>query len=109
MPVCMYVCMYVYMYVYFPHFVLVNSKQCRFSTGNGIGPATTGSSEKYIGNYKSQACVDECLKQKANYTKINGVTIYTNETKRGCWCEMNMYMRNNNSYYKSCFLISTSK
>lgn len=57
-----------------------------------------------IGNYKQDQCLQECLKRKVNDNAINGIGVYTDQTRGGCWCLKNMPNRNNEHVFKSCVI-----
>ena len=96
-PVCTCVCTYVLVYdrtSIYPYvrmyvscfFIGLNDDdRCTFHTGDGIG-----GSEIKVGNEKGSSCIDICLERKKTDETINGVTVFTDTSKGGCWCERNM-------------------
>ena len=57
-----------------------------------------------IGNQKGSECIVACIAKRELDTSINGVVIYSNSRRGGCWCEKNMKKRNKNWKYQSCVL-----
>ena len=78
---------------------LNGDSRCTFRTGDG-----TGGSEVKIGAQRGSACVDACIKRKRTDRTINGISVFRDTRKGGCWCERKMNGRNTNARYKSCIL-----
>jgi len=68
---------------------------CKFELGGG-------SDYKKLGNYKQQVCLDKCMLQKKHDNAINGIGVYTDQDKAGCWCLKKMPNRNGYKMFKSC-------
>ena len=83
---------------------LNGDSRCTFHTGDGIG-----GTEVKVGIQRGSACVDACLKRKRIDGSVNGVTVFTDTSKGGCWCEKRMHGRNSNAKYKSCFIGVTGR
>ena len=95
MSVCMFACFFI---------GLNGDDRCTFHTGDGIG-----GSEIKVGNEKGSSCIDICLERKKTDETINGVTVFTDTSKGGCWCERNMRGRNSVAKYMSGFIGDTGK
>ena len=78
---------------------LNGDKRCTFSIGDGVGK-----SEVKIGTQRGISCIDACMEKRKTDPTINGVTVWSDTTKGGCWCERLMKSKNTNKAYKSCFL-----
>ena len=50
-----------------------------------------------------------CIAQKKIDDSINGVTMYQNEKRGGCYCEKTMAGVSSSSAFKTCFLEDSSK
>jgi hypothetical protein len=72
---------------------------CSFTSGDG-----TGGAEKKIAHKKGKGCVRACKDLKKDDDAIKGVTIYSDDSKEGCWCEYNMNSIKSNSKYQTCYL-----
>merc|ERR1712168_672136 len=83
---------------------ITHDYSCSFKSGDGAG-----GSEIKVGNQKGKECVDACLALKKEDVTINGVTVYSDSSKEGCWCESNMNYIWSNSAYQSCFLLENDK
>ena len=66
--------------------------------GDGIG-----GTEILIGDQRGSVCIDACKQRKQINSSINGVTLFSEAIKGGCWCEKGMKGRNNNTKYMSCY------
>lgn len=74
--------------------------RCRFRSGDA-----TSSNEVNVGYQRGSACVDACIKRKKEVDNtINGVAVFRDTSKGGCWCHSTMTGRNKVKKYKSCFL-----
>lgn len=62
-----------------------------------------------IGNYKQAECLDQCMARKKKDNAINGIGVYTDQTKGGCWCLKNMPNRNHYHMFKSCAIEESGK
>ena len=80
---------------------LNGNSRCNFTIGDGVGV-----SEVKIGYQKGSVCIDACFQMSKFDATINGVTIYSNTNKPGCWCEKGMTSINSDGEYKTCFLES---
>ena len=78
---------------------LNGDSRCTFQTGDG-----TGGSEVKIGDQRGSACVDACVERKRTDPTINGVTVFRDTSKGGCWCERTMNGRSKSTEYKSCII-----
>ena len=58
---------------------------CDFQQGDGAG-----GTEVKIGNLAGNACVSACLHLKQFDNTVNGVTVFADTSRRGCWCERGM-------------------
>ena len=75
-----------------------------FQIGDG-----RGGTEVKIGNQKGSSCIDACLQAKQRDNSINGVSVFSDTSKGGCWCERNMNRRNSNSRYMSLIIGDTGE
>lgn len=83
--------------LFFSFLVLNGGYRCIFHDGQGVY-------NKFIGYYKEVQCINACLKSKEADNNINGVSVYNNASRKGCWCLKNMPHKDNNKKFKSCKL-----
>ena len=72
---------------------------CNFSIGYGAE-----SSKVRIGYQRGNVCINACLHMKKIDPTINGVTVYADTDRGGCWCEQ--HMKRIRGRFKTCFLES---
>ena len=72
---------------------------CEWRSGAG-----SGGTEVKVGVLQGDVCVKACLHMKQFDNLINGVTVYSDPTKLGCWCEQRMRTVRKSSRHKTCFL-----
>ena len=90
MSVCMYACFFL---------GLNGDNRCTFYTGDG-----TGGSDEKVGNQKGSSCIDICLELRKTDKTINGVIVFADASKGGCWCKKQMTGTSSVTKYKSCFI-----
>lgn len=64
-----------------------------------------GGRDIWLGTLSKEECIKACLKKKqeSDYS-INGLTVYADIRKRGCWCNKWMSHRDTDTKWESCFL-----
>ena len=83
-------------------FYLAVPYECALVLGDGVHP--DGDLETSHPNVKGRDCVRHCWNKKKTNGSINGVTVLSNMSSNGCWCEHPMNSINTgNTRYKSCF------
>ena len=66
----------------------------------------TKAEEIRAGNQQGQDCAEACVHLKKAEDTINGVKVYSDTSKKGCWCGKKMYtIETTDKRYKTCFLI----
>lgn len=81
---------------------LDGSYTCEFKIGGG-------NNYTKIGDYKQDECLKACLKQKRINNAFNGIGVYVDQSKSGCWCLKYMPSRNNYHEFKSCTIQEKGK
>ena len=62
--------------------------------------------ETKAGNLLGSQCIEACVKLKKTENRINGVKVYTDTSRKGCWCEKKMKsIDNGEPKYKTCLLL----
>lgn len=87
-----------------PAFTKKNLK-CRFQPGDG-----SGTEDLYIGKLDRESCIIACIHMKKIDNTVNGVTVYANSSRLGCWCEKGVRnVRASRTYYNTCIFEDTSQ
>jgi len=74
--------------------------ECIYATGNGEGVG-----QIWAGLLNGTDCAEVCAIRRKKDPTINGAKVYSDTSKKGCWCQKTMSVVNMNvGKYKTCFL-----
>ena len=75
---------------------------CEFQPGDGYGGGR-GGREIYLSNLSGHVCLKACTYLSEMDASVNGMTVYANTSRPGCWCEKRMGSKvKNTPAFKTC-------